>query len=97
MTGRELIVHILKNRLEDNEVFVDGKFLDFMTINKFASEMGVGPHTVELWIKTGAISAIKIGDEYLIHPESQHRVLKHKVSHDIFTNDLLLEWFKHNI
>lgn len=29
MTGKELILYILENNLEDSEIFKDGKFLDF--------------------------------------------------------------------
>ena len=46
MTGRELIVYILENKLEDEPVFKDGKFIGFITAIEAAEKMGVGTPTV---------------------------------------------------
>ena len=66
MTGRELIVYILENKLEDEPVFSDGAFLGFITPNEFATKKGVGVSTVFTWIFRGQIEHVRIGKLYLI-------------------------------
>lgn len=67
MTGRELILYILSNGLEDEPVFKDGTFLGFLTIRKAAEKMNVGMQTVHTWISLGRIKgAIKLDNEWLI-------------------------------
>lgn len=61
MTGRELIVYILKNGLEDEPVIKDGKIIGFMTIDEFAAKMGVGISTVSVWIFQGRLHCVRIG------------------------------------
>lgn len=66
MTGRDLIVYILENNLEDEQVFKDGVFLGFMTIEKAAEKFNVGKATVEVWIKLGHLPGVRVGDTFLI-------------------------------
>ena len=66
MIGRDLIIYILENKLEDKRVFEDGTFLGFMTPNEVASKMGVGVATVLTWIFLGQLEHVKIGNSYLI-------------------------------
>lgn len=66
MTGRELIVYILENHLEDAPVFKDGTFVGFNSESEFALRMGVGNGTVQTWAKLGLIDAIQIGNELYI-------------------------------
>lgn len=49
MTGRELILYILENGLEDEQVFKDGKFVGFVTAEEAAVKMHVGPATIATW------------------------------------------------
>jgi hypothetical protein len=42
MTGRDLIVYILQNNLENEPVFKDGKFIGFMTEGEAAEKFDVG-------------------------------------------------------
>lgn len=46
MTGRDLIIYILENGLEDEPVFKDGKFIGFITAIEAAEKMGVGTATI---------------------------------------------------
>lgn len=46
MTGRDLIVLIMTNHLEDEEVFKDGKLIGFMDEKEAAVELEVGIDTV---------------------------------------------------
>lgn len=66
MVGRDLIIYILENKLEDKRVFENGAFLGFISPNEFASKMGVGTATVFTWIFRGQVDYVKIGDLYLI-------------------------------
>ena len=63
MTGRDLIIYILENNLEDEQIFKDGKFLGYLTIEEMALKYKVGIETVKLWYELGFISGIKIGEE----------------------------------
>lgn len=60
MTGRDLIIYILTNGLEDEPVFKDGRFIGFKTTTEVAVALGVGPATVEAMIEKGMIQGVKI-------------------------------------
>lgn len=60
MTGKELILYILQNNLEDKTVFENGRFMGFLTISEAAVKYDVGEFTVRTWAKLGAIRSIKI-------------------------------------
>lgn len=66
MIGRDLVIYILENKLENKPVFENGTFLGFITPNEFASKMDVGVATVFTWIFRGQIDHVKIGNLYLI-------------------------------
>lgn len=66
MTGRELILYILENHLEDELVFEDGSFIGFVTISEAAARMDVGVQTVKVWISQGKLYGERIGDEIYI-------------------------------
>lgn len=42
MTGRDLIIYILQNNLEDEEMFIDAKCLGFLDENDVAAKFEVG-------------------------------------------------------
>ena len=42
MTGRDLILHILMNGLEDKPIYEDGKILGFLTAKEAAEKINVG-------------------------------------------------------
>lgn len=66
MTGRELILYILENHLEDELVFDNGNFIGFVTISEAAEKMKVGVPTVQVWISQGRLDGERIGDEIYI-------------------------------
>lgn len=66
MTGRELIIYILQNNLEDEEIFVDGRLLGFLTIEEAAAKFEVGTATVRTWICLGQIEFVYFGGEIYI-------------------------------
>lgn len=66
MTGRELIVYILENNLEDEQVIVDGEILGFMTIDQAAAKFEVGKGTITAWVTLAQIEyAIINGQIYI--------------------------------
>ena len=66
MTGRELIIYILENGLEDEPMFKDGKPLGFMTTVEAAVKFGVGNATVMTWICLNQIRYIQLGEKFYI-------------------------------
>ena len=62
MTGRDLILYILENRLEDEVVIKDGIFVWLMDENEAAVKFGVGVAQVRAWYVTGMLNGTKIGD-----------------------------------
>lgn len=56
MTGRELIIYILQNNLEDEVIF------DTKSVEEVALHYGVGISTVKAWYEMGQIDGIKVND-----------------------------------
>lgn len=66
MTGKDLIIYILENNLENAPVVNNGRFLMFLTIDETAVRLGVGSATVRVWVERGNLPYVKIGNEILI-------------------------------
>jgi len=66
MTGRELIIYILENGLEDTPVYEDGRIMGMMTEGEAAEKFGVGVAVLKAWVKEGMLSGITIGQEVYI-------------------------------
>lgn len=62
MTGKELIIYILKNDLENEEVFSDGFFVGMMDVCETASKFSVGTATIHAWYQLGMLPGINIED-----------------------------------
>lgn len=62
MTGKELILYILQNNLEDTVVLNGGLFIGFMTEEDAAVKFGVGIATVQAWYNCKWIEGTQIGD-----------------------------------
>ena len=60
MTGKDLILYILQNDLENEELFKDGRFLGLLSVEETAAKLNVGTATVMLWYITEMISGINI-------------------------------------
>lgn len=60
MTGRDLILYILENGLEDEPVFKDGRFIGFKTIDDVAVETNVGSATVHTWIGLNELDSVVV-------------------------------------
>jgi hypothetical protein len=66
MTGRDLIIYILKNNLENEPVFKEGKFIGYMTAQEVAGKANVGVATVCAWIQQGWLDCVIIGGNIYI-------------------------------
>jgi hypothetical protein len=66
MTGRDLIIYILQNKLEDESVFKDGKFVGFISTAEAAHRFKVGVETVKTWYRLEVLKGIEVGDEIFI-------------------------------
>lgn len=62
MTGRELIIYILENGLEDQEVFENGRFIGFLTFSEAAQKLGYGIETVKAMVELGLIKDVHEGN-----------------------------------
>lgn len=77
MTGRDLILYILKNELENEEIFDEnGLFKLGMSVKDAAVALEVGTETVKAWYKLGYLKGVKINDNLYIFPDVP--VLKEK-------------------
>lgn len=66
MTGRDLIIYILQNNLEDEPIFENGNLIGFMDSDEAALKFNVGSATIEIWCLTGMLPSIMIGDRFYI-------------------------------
>lgn len=62
MTGKELILYILQNDLENEEVISENGFLLFMDEKEAAAKFNVGIGTIETWYQLGMIKGFEFGD-----------------------------------
>lgn len=71
MTGRDLIVYILENHLEDKPIFENGMFIGVISVEEAAVKFGVGVETVKVWVELGYLKGIKSNNEYYILANAQ--------------------------
>ena len=71
MTGRDLIVYILENHLEDEQVYKDGKVIGFMNADEAAAKFKVGAATILLWMQLDMLPGVTIGNEVYIPVNAQ--------------------------
>lgn len=73
-TGRDWIIYILANGLENEPIFKDGKLLGFMTEYEAAVKFNVGPATIRVWVTEGYLPSIRIGNMYYIPANAERSV-----------------------
>lgn len=61
MTGKELVLYILENNLENEPVFKDGKFIGFITAEEAAVKKDVGIATIKAFVDEGWLEGYSIG------------------------------------
>lgn len=62
MTGRDLIIYILENHLEDKPILNNEKPIGFMTVKEAATKFDVGLETIKVWYNLGVIPGVNIND-----------------------------------
>lgn len=62
MTGKELILYILQNDLENEVVIKDGIFVWLMNEEEAAVKFGVGVATIKAWYVCGMLKGNVIGN-----------------------------------
>lgn len=72
MTGRELILYILENHLENEPIYKDGKLLGYMTEVEAAEKFGVGLSTIKVWVNQELLQGILIGATIYIPENSKN-------------------------
>ena len=73
MKGKDLILYILMNDLEEKNVIDEnGVIIGFMTIEDAAIKYGVGVSTVRAWINEELIKGFRVADNILI-PANEKR------------------------
>lgn len=60
MTGRDLIIYILKNGLEDKPVFENDQFIGFVTTEEAAVKKQVGQATIQAWVDLGYMEGVTV-------------------------------------
>ena len=60
MTGRDLILYILANGLENEPVVKDGRFIGFLTVDETAAKLSVGSATVRTFIHLKRLEGVNI-------------------------------------
>jgi hypothetical protein len=66
MTGKDLIIYILQNHLENEDVFKDGTFIGFMDLETAATKFNVGVETIKAWVRLDRVKSIEIGNQIYI-------------------------------
>ena len=69
-TGRDLLLYILENKLEDKPIFENGRPAGFLTIEEAAASIGAGVATIHAMIQIKKIQYLQIGNQYFIPKDS---------------------------
>ena len=83
MLGRELIIFILENGLEDVDVFDAEFFRAFPTVGDVAVAFNVGIATVEAWLETGCLNGIEFDGVTYISPSSLNKLADKKGKQEV--------------
>ena len=62
MTGKQLIMYILENNLENVEIVKDGKIVGLISVDELAARFGVGRYTVLAWYAQDKIKGVMVGN-----------------------------------
>lgn len=71
MTGRDLIVYILQNHLEDSQISLDGGFMNLLNVHEAAAKYEVGEATIKAWFVLGTIDGLMVGNDLYVIPNKK--------------------------
>lgn len=74
MTGKELIMYILQNDLENEQVFTENGFMNLISESEAAVKFDVGEATIRTWFELGLIKGVKIGNEIYVLPNAKRPI-----------------------
>lgn len=70
MTGRDLIIYILENKLEDEPIIrEDGTIVGFLTVGQAAVKANVGMATIYAWIEAGLLPYYMAGNMIFVRAD----------------------------
>lgn len=87
MTGKELILYILQNNLENTVVLEDGFFVGFMTEEEAAVKFGVGIETIRTWYYCKWLKGTKIGDSLYFMKDAADPRITIKIGNEVMNNE----------
>ena len=73
-TGREIIIYILENGLENEEIFKDGILVGCLTIEETAIKFNVGIATVKTWVHENMIKSFFINGNIVVPANAIPRI-----------------------
>ncbi len=87
MTGKELILYILQNNLENTIVLEDGFFTGFMTEGEAAIKFNVGISTIRAWYQCRWLNGTKIGDSLYFRKDAADPRITIKIGNGVMINE----------
>lgn len=78
MTGKDFILYILQNDLEDKEFCEDGVLNWFLTAEQLANDLDVGVETVKAWYRLCMIDGVVIGGSVYFYKGTKRPCLRNK-------------------
>lgn len=66
-TGRDLIIYILQNHLEDEPIVTENSLLGFINIAEYAAKNNMGVATATSLFYLGKIPGFKIGNNIFVY------------------------------
>lgn len=87
MTGKELILYILQNNLENTIVLEDCFFIGFMTEKEAAVKWNVGVETVRAWYICGVLKGTQIGDSLYFRKDAADPRITIKMGNEVMNNE----------
>lgn len=82
MTGRELIIFILENNLEDVSIFDGDTLPGLMTLDEAAVKWHSGRNTLKALFEMGKIPGVIIDEKIYIHKSVENPFSKDGKDHD---------------
>ena len=87
MTGKEMILYILQNNLENTIVLKDGIFIGFMTEEEAAIKFNVGVATIRAWYCCKWLKGTQIGDSLYFLKDVADPRIKIKMGNEVMNNE----------
>ena len=87
MTGKELILYILQNNLEDTIVLDGCVFIGVMTENEAAVKFNVGVATIRAWYHCKMLAGTQIGDSLYFRKDAADPRSTIKMGNGVMNNE----------